>query len=84
MKNKKIYIRRINIIAGQINGVKNMIEEERTCNDILVQLAALDRSLKSLGNEILKGYLSTTFVKEIKRDNLEILDSVVDLCNMIK
>lgn len=84
MKNKKIYIRRINIIAGQINGVKNMIEEERTCNDILVQLAALDRSLKSLGNEILKEYLSTTFVEEIKRDNLEILDSVVDLCNMIK
>ncbi len=84
MKNKKAYIRRMNIIAGQINGVKNMIEEERTCNDILVQLAALDRSLKSLGNEIFKEYLSTTFVEQVKQNNLEILDNVVDLCNMIK
>lgn len=84
MKNKKAYIRRMNIIAGQINGVKNMIEEERTCNDILVQLAALDRSLKSLGNEIFKEYLATTFVEQVKQNNLEILDNVVDLCNMIK
>lgn len=84
MKNKKAYIRRMNIIAGQINGVKNMIEEERTCNDILVQLAALDRSLKSLENEIFKEYLSTTFVEQVKQNNLEILDNVVDLCNMIK
>ncbi len=84
MENKKAYIRRMNIIAGQINGIKNMIEGERTCNDILIQLAALDRSLKSLGNEIFKEYLSTTFVEEIKKDNLEILENVVDLCNMIK
>ena len=84
MKNKKAYIRRMNIIAGQINGVKNMIEEERTCNDILVQLAALDRSLKSLGNEIFKEYLSTTFVGQVKQNNFDILDNVVDLCNMIK
>ncbi len=61
-----------------------MIEEERTCNDILVQLAALDRSLKSLGNEILKDYLKTTIVEQIKGDNLEVLDSIVSLCNMIK
>ena len=84
MENKKAYIRRMNIILGQINGIKNMIEEERTCNDILVQLAALDRSLKSLGNEILKDYLKTTIVEQIKSDNLEVLDSIVSLCNMIK
>lgn len=84
MKNKKAYIRRMNVIAGQITGIKNMIEEERTCNDIMVQIAALDRSLKSLGNEIFKDYLSTTLVEEIKKDNLEVLDGVIDLCNMIK
>lgn len=84
MKNKKAYIRRMNVIAGQITGIKNMIEEERICNDIMVQIAALDRSLKSLGNEIFKDYLSTTLVEEIKKDNLEVLDGVIDLCNMIK
>ncbi len=84
MKNKKAYIRRMNVIAGQITGIKNMIEEERTCNDIMVQISALDRSLKSLGNEIFKDYLSTTLVEEIKKDNLEVLDGVIDLCNMIK
>ena len=36
---------RINRIAGQMNGVKNMIENDRYCADILIQLAAIDKSV---------------------------------------
>ncbi len=84
MKEKKAYIKRLNVVEGQIKGIKNMIEEERTCNDILVQIAALDRSLKSLGIELVKDYLSTTVVAEIKKDNTEVLDHLISLCNMVK
>lgn len=84
MKEKKAYIKRLNVVEGQIRGIKNMIEEERTCNDILVQIAALDRSLKSLGTELVKEYLSTTVVEEIKKDNVEVLDHLIGLCNMVK
>lgn len=84
MKEKKAYIKRLNVIEGQIRGIKNMVEEERTCNAILIQIAALDRSLKSLGTELVKDYLSTTVVDEMKKGNVEIVDHVISLCNMVK
>ena len=83
MKEKKAYIKRLNVIEGQIRGIKNMVEEERTCNAILIQIAALDRSLKSLGTELVKDYLFTTVVDEMKKGNVEIVDHVISLCNMV-
>lgn len=38
-----------------------MINEDRYCNDILIQLAALDHSIKSLSNLILENYLYSSY-----------------------
>jgi len=76
---KKDLIIRLNKIAGQINGIKGMIENDRYCGDILIQVAAVDKSLKSFGNKMLKNHLETCVVKEIKEGNNEILDEVMDL-----
>lgn len=84
MQEKNKYSRRLNIIEGQVKGIRNMIDENRSCNDILVQISAIDRSLKSLGQELFKEYLSNTVVSEVKKDNLLVLDNIIDLCNMIK
>jgi hypothetical protein len=35
---KKEITTRINRIIGQLNGVKNMVIENRYCNDVLIQL----------------------------------------------
>lgn len=76
---KKKMTKRLNIIGGQINGVKQMIEDDRYCSDILIQISAINKSLKSLGNEILKSHLNTCVVNDIKNDNLEVIDEVIDL-----
>ena len=41
---KKKLISRINRIKGQINGISNMIDNDRYCDDILIQLSAIDKS----------------------------------------
>ena len=56
-----------------------MIEEERYCDEILVQLSAVNNSLKSVGTKLLKNHLETCVVNDIKNDNLDILDDVMDL-----
>lgn len=76
---KKEIIKRLNVIEGQICGIKQMINDDRYCNDVLIQISAVNKSLKSLGNKILKGHLSTCVVEDIQNNHLEIIDEVMDL-----
>ncbi len=48
---------RINRIAGQINGIRSMIEEGRSCTDIMIQLRAVRSALKSVESHILNTHL---------------------------
>ena len=48
-----------------------MLDDDRYCQDIVIQISAVDKSLKSLGNEILKSHLSSCVVADIKNNNLE-------------
>jgi len=43
---KKQIINRLHRVNGQIKGIENMILEDRYCDDVLIQLAAADKSLK--------------------------------------
>ena len=77
-KEKQILQRRLKTIEGQVRGVSKMIEEDRYC-EVLIQISAIDKSLKSLGTMLLKNHLQTCVVKDIKNDHLEIIDDVMAL-----
>lgn len=70
---------RLNKIIGQMNGIKKMIDEDRYCDDVLIQLAAVDKSIKSLASVVLESHMKTCMVDNIKNDNLEVIDEIVDL-----
>ena len=76
---KKKLKKRLKTIEGQIRGVQNMIYEDKYCNDILIQLLAINKSVKSVSNEIFKNHLSTCVVRNIKNDDSEIIDEVMEL-----
>ena len=71
--------KRLNIINGQINGLKQMIEYNRGCSDVLIQICAVTSSLKSIGNEILKGQLAGVLETDITDEKIQALDEAVDL-----
>lgn len=76
---KKSTINRINKIEGQIIGIKKMIEEDRYCHDVLIQLSAVDKAIKSLANLIIDDHLHTCVIRDIKNGNDEVIDEVVTL-----
>ena len=76
---KKNLIHRCNRIAGQMSGVKAMIEEDRYCEDILIQLAAIGNSVKSLAIEILEEHMNSCMVENIKAGNTDVVAGVVEL-----
>ena len=81
---KKNLIKRLNRVEGQVRGISKMVEEDRYCEDVLIQISAVINSLRSMSNELLKSHLATCVVDEIKKDNLEVIDEVVNLFNKIK
>ena len=54
---------RLNKIAGQINGIRKMIEDKRYCVEILQQLGAIKSAINSLQANLLETHL-TNCVKE--------------------
>lgn len=48
---------RLNRIAGQIEGIKKMIEEGRYCPEILSQLRAVRSAVKAVESNILQKHL---------------------------
>lgn len=81
---KRDLTRRLKIIAGQINGIQQMISEDRYCDDVLLQVASATNALKSLGSEILKSHMKSCMVEDIKNDNMDVIEDIIDLFGKLK
>lgn len=51
---KKMLQNRLKRIEGQVRGIQKMVEEDRYCADILIQLTAISSALKQVGVTILE------------------------------
>ncbi len=76
---KKSLTNRLNRIEGQIGGIKKMIEEERYCDDILIQLQAVNKSIKSLANVLLENHMYKCVTEEFEKGNTDIIEEVISL-----
>ena len=76
---KKAILNRLNRIIGQLNGIEKMVNEDRYCDDILVQLAASDKALKNLSALIFESHLSSCVVNSIQKGDTSVVDEIVTL-----
>ena len=83
-KNKKDLTKRLNIIEGQVRGINQMIANDRYCDDVLIQIVAVIKSLQSIGNNILENHMKTCVIRDIKNGDLEILDDVMKLIKKLQ
>lgn len=63
---KSANLNRLKRIEGQVRGLQRMIEEDRYCADILVQLSAVNEALRTVGKELLRNHLRHCATQEIK------------------
>lgn len=78
-EDKRAITNRLNRIEGQIRGISNMVAEDRYCDEILIQLSAIDKSIKSLANYILEKHMKSCVKENIMNGNEAVLDEIVDL-----
>jgi DNA-binding FrmR family transcriptional regulator len=48
---------RLRRVEGQVRGVQKMVEEERYCPDVLVQMSAIHESLRAVERILMKDHL---------------------------
>jgi len=68
---------KINRIEGQVRGIGNMVDEQRYCIDILIQLKAVKSALSSLEQDIVDEHLSRCVYKAIKSKNSSEVDEML-------
>ncbi len=69
---------------GQLDGIMKMIEENRYCPDILIQIRAAKAALQSVEHSVLKTHLEHCVHDAIKsKDNRDIDTKIHELVEMI-
>lgn len=76
---KRDVSRRINRAVGQLNGIRQMVEEDRYCGDVLTQLAAVESAVKAISREVMRDHLETCVVERVRAGDTEVVDEVMDL-----
>ncbi len=71
--------KRLNRAIGQLNGVKNMIDDNRYCGDVLTQLAAAESAIHRVSEMVLHNHMQTCVVEQIRQGNDEIVEEAMDL-----
>ena len=74
---------RLNRIAGQVGGVSKMIEDNRYCGDVLIQLSAINGALRSVEQMVLQNHLETCVVDEIRAGNDEVVSEAMELIKRV-
>lgn len=71
--------KRLNRVIGQLNGVKTMIDDNRYCGDVLMQLSAAESAVHSISAILLQNHLETCVVEQIEQGNTQIIDEAMQL-----
>ncbi|MFQ5689424.1 MAG: metal-sensitive transcriptional regulator [Gemmatimonadota bacterium] len=57
---------RLNRLEGQVRGVNRMLAEHQSCDEILVQLAAVKSAVNSVARQLLEGHMETCVLESLR------------------
>ncbi|MDZ4803225.1 MAG: metal-sensitive transcriptional regulator [Bryobacteraceae bacterium] len=75
---KAANVRRLRRIEGQVRGLQKMVEEDRYCPDIMVQLSAVHEALRTVGRGLLRNHLKHCTSHAVAHGTPEQTEAVYD------
>lgn len=70
-------VNRLSRIEGQVRGIKNMIENDAYCTDVLVQVSAVQAALGAFSKELLSNHIHTCVAENIRKGDDSVIDELV-------
>ncbi|MFA5867324.1 MAG: metal-sensitive transcriptional regulator [Actinomycetota bacterium] len=81
-QDKKQLLSRLKRIEGQIRGIQRMLEEEKYCVDVFVQISSVQAAMQKVGLIILENHVKGCVKNALARGHGE--DSVNELVEVIQ
>lgn len=69
-------IHRLSRAIGHLEAVRRMVEEERDCSEVLIQLAAVKSAINNTGKVILKDHINHCIVDAVETGEQKALDDL--------
>ena len=74
---QKSLVNRLSRIEGQVRGLRDMLQKDAYCTDILAQSAAAGAALNAFNRELLSTHIRTCVAEDIKAGKDETLDDLL-------
>src|SRR5512138_3732169 len=58
-------LKRLRRLEGQVRGLQRMVEEDRYCPDIMIQISAAQEALRTVGRELMRNHLRHCVTKAV-------------------
>lgn len=68
---------RLSRIEGQVRGLRDMLQRDAYCPDILVQVSAVNAALNSFSRELLASHIRTCVADGIRQGDDAVIDELV-------
>ncbi|GAB4427178.1 MAG: metal-sensitive transcriptional regulator [Anaerolineae bacterium] len=82
-KTRQEAIHRLKSVAGHVNGIIRMLEEDRYCIDVIKQIQAAQTALARVSESILESHLRTCVTTAIQGDDVtereRVLSEVIEV-----
>ena len=75
---------RLNRMVGQLNGISRMLDENRYCGDILIQISAVEKALQGFGYTVLQSHMESCVAEEVRNGNPDIMAETLELMKKLK
>lgn len=59
-------VKRLRRIEGQVRGLQRMIEGDRYCPDVMVQISSVQEALRAVGRELMRSHLQHCVTAAVK------------------
>jgi DNA-binding FrmR family transcriptional regulator len=63
---KSANLKRLRRIEGQIRGLQKMVEDDRYCTDIIIQISSVQEALRGIGRSLMRNHLRHCTTKALK------------------
>lgn len=71
-------LRRLRRIEGQVRGLQRMVEEDRYCPDIMVQISAVHEALRTVGRALMQNHLKHCATRALTHGTQDEADAVYE------
>ncbi len=76
-------LKRLRRIEGQVRGLQKMVQDDRYCADIMVQIASVHEALRAVGRELMRNHLRHCASSAIRADGAKAEAAYDELLDLI-